>query len=90
MKLALAISAVSLIFALIMLVAALVIGLGIAFVGLALHHDRRRREFEHTVAAAKAGHPLHETVAQVAEIVKGRAPKGAVNADRAARLATMK
>ena len=35
-------------------------------------------------------HQALETVAQVAEIVKGRAPKGAVNADRAARLATMK
>ena len=46
----------SLIFALILLVAALVIGLGIAFVGLALHHDRRRREFERDTAAAKASH----------------------------------
>jgi D-3-phosphoglycerate dehydrogenase len=35
-------------------------------------------------------HQALETVAQVAEIVKGRAPKGAVNADRASRLATMK
>lgn len=35
-------------------------------------------------------HQALETVAQVSEIVKGRAPNGAVNADRAARLATMK
>jgi len=35
-------------------------------------------------------HQALETVAQVAEIVKGRAPKGAVNADRASRLATLK
>jgi D-3-phosphoglycerate dehydrogenase len=32
-------------------------------------------------------HQSLETVAQVAEILKGRAPKGAVNADRATRLA---
>jgi len=34
-------------------------------------------------------HQSMETVAQVAEIVKGRAPKGSVNADRATRLARM-
>ena len=32
-------------------------------------------------------HQALETVAQVAEILKGHAPKGAVNADRASRLA---
>jgi D-3-phosphoglycerate dehydrogenase len=32
-------------------------------------------------------HQALETVAQVAEIVKGRAPKGAVNAAQASRLA---
>jgi D-3-phosphoglycerate dehydrogenase / 2-oxoglutarate reductase len=31
-------------------------------------------------------HQALETVAQVAEIVKGRAPKGAVNTDKATRL----
>jgi D-3-phosphoglycerate dehydrogenase len=35
-------------------------------------------------------HQSLETVAQVAEILKGRAPKGAVNADRATRLVRMK
>jgi D-3-phosphoglycerate dehydrogenase len=34
-------------------------------------------------------HQSLETVAQVAEIVKGRAPKGSVNADRASRLARL-
>jgi D-3-phosphoglycerate dehydrogenase len=34
-------------------------------------------------------HQSLETVAQVAEILKGRAPKGSVNADRATRLARM-
>jgi D-3-phosphoglycerate dehydrogenase len=34
-------------------------------------------------------HQSLETVAQVAEILKGRAPKGSVNADRAARLARL-
>jgi D-3-phosphoglycerate dehydrogenase len=34
-------------------------------------------------------HQSLETVAQVAEIVKGRAPKGAVNAERATRLARL-
>jgi D-3-phosphoglycerate dehydrogenase len=34
-------------------------------------------------------HQSLETVAQVAEIVKGRAPKGSVNAERAARLARL-
>src|SRR5947209_7851589 len=45
----------SLIFTLVLLVATLVIGLGIAFVGLALHHERRKREHEHQVAMTKAG-----------------------------------
>jgi D-3-phosphoglycerate dehydrogenase len=34
-------------------------------------------------------HQSLETVAQVAEILKGRAPKGSVNAERAARLARL-
>ncbi len=34
-------------------------------------------------------HQAFETVAQVAEIVQGRAPQGAVNAQHAARLAKM-
>jgi len=34
-------------------------------------------------------HQAFETVAQVAEIVQGRAPKGAVNAQQATRLAKM-
>lgn len=34
-------------------------------------------------------HQALETVAQVAEIIKGRAPKGSVNADRASRLSRM-
>jgi hypothetical protein len=38
---------------------------------------------------AKAA-PLSETVAQVAEIRQGRAPKGAVNAERASRLARLR
>src|SRR5438874_1565204 len=44
----------SLIFALVMLVIAFVIGVGIAFVGLALHHERRRREFERDAAQRTA------------------------------------
>src|SRR5438552_1631860 len=44
----------SLIFTLVVLVCALLVGLGIAFVGLALHHERRRRELEHHAAAARA------------------------------------
>jgi len=35
-------------------------------------------------------HQSLETVAQVAEIIKGRAPKGAVNAERATRLARLR
>jgi D-3-phosphoglycerate dehydrogenase len=35
-------------------------------------------------------HQSLETVAQVAEILKGNAPKGSVNADRASRLARLK
>jgi D-3-phosphoglycerate dehydrogenase len=35
-------------------------------------------------------HQALETVAQVAEILKGRAPKGAVNADKASRLARLR
>jgi D-3-phosphoglycerate dehydrogenase len=35
-------------------------------------------------------HQSLETVAQVAEILKGRAPKGSVNADRATRLARLR
>jgi len=35
-------------------------------------------------------HQSLETVAQVAEILQGRAPRGAVNADRATRLARLK
>ena len=34
-------------------------------------------------------HQALETVAQVAEIIKGRAPKGSVDADRASRLSRM-
>jgi hypothetical protein len=44
----------SLIFTLVVLVCALIIGLGIAFVGLALHHHRRQREWEHHVNTTKA------------------------------------
>jgi D-3-phosphoglycerate dehydrogenase len=35
-------------------------------------------------------HQSLETVSQVAEIVKGRAPKGAVNADKATRLSRLR
>ena len=35
-------------------------------------------------------HQSLETVAQVAEIIKGRAPKGAVNAEQATRLARLR
>jgi D-3-phosphoglycerate dehydrogenase len=35
-------------------------------------------------------HQSLETVAQVAEILKGRAPKGAVNTERASRLARLR
>jgi D-3-phosphoglycerate dehydrogenase len=35
-------------------------------------------------------HQSLETVAQVAEILKGRPPKGSVNADRASRLARLR
>jgi len=37
-----------------------------------------------------AEHQAMDTVAQVAEIVKGRVPKGAVNTENATRLATLK
>ncbi len=35
-------------------------------------------------------HQALETVAQVAEILQGRAPEGAVNADKASRLARLR